>query len=132
MSLISTCLVFFKPREFFLLHLCKVLRTFHNKVDEVSAASESACDQEVGQNPEEASEMDVLIFLVLLFIHDGLLQQVKISRYKGNQLFYLFSIITHQSVCLRMLQHKDTHLLTLKLVVMEAYLLSAVSGFPIR
>lgn len=70
----STCLVLLKPGEIFFIHLSKLLRTFHHKVDEVSTASEARRDQKVCQNPEEPPEVDVLIFLVLLFIHDGFLQ----------------------------------------------------------
>ena len=83
----STCLVLLKPREIGILHVSKFLRPFHHKVDEVSTASEAAQDHKVCQNPEEPSQMDVLIFLVLLFIHDGFLQQGKIwVSFKGTQM----------------------------------------------
>lgn len=82
----STYLVIFKPREIVCLPLRKLLRTFHHKVDEVSAASKDAQDQKVCHNPEEPSEMNVLIFLVLLFIHDGFLQRGKISQCNRTKL----------------------------------------------
>lgn len=75
----STCLVLFKPREIFFIHIGKILRTLHHKVDEVSAAPEARRDQKVCQNPEEPAQMDVLIFLVLLLIHYGFLHRAKLD-----------------------------------------------------
>lgn len=51
----------------------ELLRPLHHEVDEVSAATEAAGDEEVRQDPEEPAQVDVLVLLVLLLIHDGLL-----------------------------------------------------------
>lgn len=53
--------------------LGKLLRALHHKVDEVPASSEARYDQKISQNPEKPSKVDVLIFLVFLFIHNGFL-----------------------------------------------------------
>lgn len=82
----STCLILVKPWEIVRIRLSKVLRPFHHKVDEVSAASKAACDQNVCQNSEEPSEMYVLIFLVLLFIHNGFLPKSNLSQFNGANL----------------------------------------------
>lgn len=69
-----TCLVLLKPGQILFIHLSKLLRALHHKVDEVSTTPEAGYDKKVGQNPEEPSEVDVLIFLVLLLIYNGFLQ----------------------------------------------------------
>lgn len=51
----------------------EILRPLHYKVDKVPAAAEAACDQEVSQNSEEPTQVNVLVLLVLLLIDDGLL-----------------------------------------------------------
>lgn len=61
----------------------KLLRPLHHKVDEVSAATKAAGDEEVSQDSEEPTQVDVLIFLVLLFIHNGLL----ISKQGGKRIY---------------------------------------------
>lgn len=60
--------------------LGKLLRALHHKVDEVSTSSEAGYDQKVCQNPEKPSKVDVLIFLVLLFIYNGFLNWDKIIQ----------------------------------------------------
>lgn len=65
-------LVFLIPAQ--VIPASKLLWTFDDKVDEVSAASQDAGNEEVGQYTQESPEVDVLVLLVLLFIHDGLLQ----------------------------------------------------------
>lgn len=64
-------LIFFIPAE--IIPCGKLLRPFHHKVDEVSTATEAAGDHEVCQDSQEPPQMNILILLVLLFIHDGLL-----------------------------------------------------------
>lgn len=64
-------LIFFIPAE--IVPCGKLLWPLHHEVDEVSAAAEAADDQEVCQNSQEPPQVDVLILLVLLLIHDGLL-----------------------------------------------------------
>lgn len=51
----------------------KLLRPLHHKVDKVPAATKAAGDQEVSQDSEEPTQMNVLILLVLLLVNDGLL-----------------------------------------------------------
>lgn len=58
--------------------LGKLLRALHHKVDEVSTSSEARNDQKISQNPEKPSQVDVLIFLVLLFIYNRFLHRSKI------------------------------------------------------
>lgn len=53
--------------------LGKLLRALHHKVDEVPTSSEARYDQKISQNPEKPSKVDVLIFLVFLFIYNGFL-----------------------------------------------------------
>lgn len=56
------------------------MRPLHHEVDEVTAAAEAAGDQDVSQESEEPSQVDVLILLVLLLVHDGLLFLSKRKR----------------------------------------------------
>lgn len=65
-------LVFLIPAQ--VVPASKLLWAFDHEVDEVSAASQDAGNEEVSQYTQESREVDVLILLVLLFIHDGLLQ----------------------------------------------------------
>lgn len=51
----------------------ELLRPLHHEVDEVAAAAEAADDHDVGQDSEEPPQVNVLILLVLLLIHNGLL-----------------------------------------------------------
>lgn len=61
-------LIFFIPAEIFACG--KLLRPLHHEVDEISAAAEAANDQDVCQDSQEPPQVDVLILLVLLLIHD--------------------------------------------------------------
>lgn len=65
-------LIFLIPAQ--VIPACKLLRAFDHKVDEISAASQDADNEEVGQYTQESPEVDVLILLVFLLIYDGLLQ----------------------------------------------------------
>ena len=95
----STCLILFKPSELALFHISELLRAFHHEVDEVSTASKTAKDQKVCKNPEEATEVDVLILLVLLFINNGFLQQDEMSQIYETKLFQV------RATCLLNTQH---------------------------
>ena len=66
-------LVLLKPGEVVLVDLCELLGALHHEVDEVAAAPQGAQDEEVGQHPKEPAQVDVLVLLVLLLVHDGLL-----------------------------------------------------------
>lgn len=68
-------LVFLIPAQ--VIPASKLLRAFDHKVDEVSTASQDAGNEEVGQYTQESPQVDVLILLVLLFIHDGFLQHTR-------------------------------------------------------
>lgn len=61
----------------------KLLRSLHHKVDEVPTAAEATGDQEVSQDSEEPAQVDVLVLLVLLLVHNGLLF---LSKHEGNWL----------------------------------------------
>lgn len=71
---VSTCLVLFEPGEFIVIHVCKFLGALYHKVNEVTTASQAAQDQNIGKDPEEATQVDVFILLVFLFIDNGFLQ----------------------------------------------------------
>lgn len=49
------------------------LRSLHHKVDEVPTPTKAAGDKEVCQNPEKPAQVDVLVLLVFLLVHNGLL-----------------------------------------------------------
>lgn len=97
-----THLILFKPGEIGFITLGKLLRALNHKVDEVSASSEAGYDQKICQNPEKPSKVDVLIFLVLLFIYNGFLNWGKIiqrinknrqkSTFSGNNTWFSFFI----------------------------------------
>lgn len=71
-------LVLLKPGQILFVTLGELLRALHHKVDEVSTSSEAGDDEKIGQNPEKPPKVDVLIFLVLLFIYNGFLHGDKI------------------------------------------------------
>lgn len=61
----------------------KLLRSLHHKVDEVPTAAEATGDKDVSQDSEEPAQVDVLVLLVLLLVHNGLLF---LSKHEGNWL----------------------------------------------
>lgn len=58
----------------------ELLGPLYHKVDEVAAAAQAARDQEVGQHSEEPPQVDILVLLVLLLVHDGLLDSLEKSN----------------------------------------------------
>ena len=64
-------LVFLVPAQ--VVPVGKFLGPLHHKEDEVATSSQAADDHEVGQHTQEPPQVDILILLVLLLIHDGLL-----------------------------------------------------------
>ena len=64
-------LVFLIPAE--VIPAGKLLRPLHHEVDEVATPPEAADDHEVGKDPQEPPQVNVLVLLVLLLVHDGLL-----------------------------------------------------------
>lgn len=61
----------------------KLLRPLDHKIDEVSATTKAADNHDVSQDSEEPPQVNVLILLVLLLVHDGLLFLSK-QKQKGE------------------------------------------------
>lgn len=127
-------LIFFIPAE--IIPCGKLLWPLHYEVDEVSTAAKAAGDQEVCQDSQEPPQVNVFILLVLLFIYDGLLFCHTSAGQRTSQVFDCSNnelVLQIQYTCANCWCNIITvTMLTLKLVVIEAYLLSAVSGLPIK
>lgn len=63
-----------------ILHFGKRLGAFHHKINEVAAPAQAAYDEDVGQNPQEPPQVDVLILVAFLLIHDRLLKKQECSQ----------------------------------------------------
>jgi len=63
-----------------ILHFGKCLGAFHHKINEVPAPAQAAYDEDVGQNPQEPPQVDVLILIAFLLIHDRLLKKQGCSQ----------------------------------------------------
>lgn len=58
-----------------ILHFRKCLGAFHHEINEVTASTQAAYDEDIGQNPQEPPQVDVLILVAFLLIHDRLLKK---------------------------------------------------------
>jgi hypothetical protein len=69
----SCCyLIPFVPAD--ILHFGEFLGSLDHEVDEVSTATQATDDEKVGQDTKKSCQMDILLFVILLFIHYRLLR----------------------------------------------------------
>lgn len=68
-----------------ILHFWKCLGAFHHKVNEVATPTQAAYDEDVGQDPQEPPQVDVLIFVAFLLIHDRFLKKKKNKQQRYSQ-----------------------------------------------
>lgn len=71
----SSYLISFIPAN--VLHFGKGLGTFNDKINEIATSTQAACNKYVGQNSQKSSQMNVLIFIAFLLVHNGFLKQCK-------------------------------------------------------
>lgn len=62
------------------LHFGERLGAFHDKINEVATPAQTAYDEDIGQNPQKPSQVDVLILVTFLLIHDRLLKKQGCSQ----------------------------------------------------
>lgn len=67
----SSYLISFIPAN--VLHFGKGLGPFNNKINEIATSTQAAGDEYIGQNSQKPSQMDVLVFVAFLLIHNGFL-----------------------------------------------------------
>lgn len=66
-------LISFIPPD--VLHFGKCLGAFHHKINEVATPTQATYDKDIGQNPQEPSQVDVLVLVAFLLIHYRLLKK---------------------------------------------------------
>lgn len=71
-------LVSFVPPS--ILHFGKRLGAFHHEINEVATPAQAAYDEDVGQNPQESPQVDVLVLVTFLLIHDRFLKKEGCSQ----------------------------------------------------
>lgn len=63
-----------------ILHFGKCLGAFHHKINEVATPAQAAYDEDIGQNPQEPPQMDILILVAFLLIYYRLLKKQECLR----------------------------------------------------
>lgn len=62
------------------LHFGKCLGAFHHKINEVATPTQAAYDEDIGQNPQEPPQMDILILVAFLLIYNRLLKKTGVLK----------------------------------------------------
>lgn len=63
-----------------ILHFGKCLGAFHHKINEVATPTQAAYDEEIGQNPQEPPQVDILILVAFLLIYNRLLKKTEVLK----------------------------------------------------
>lgn len=63
-----------------ILHFGKCLGAFHHKINEVATPAQAAYDEDIGQNPQEPPQVDILILVAFLLIYYRLLKKTGVLK----------------------------------------------------
>lgn len=58
-----------------ILHFGKCLGAFDHKINEVATPTQAAYDEDIGQNPQEPPQVDILILVAFLLFYNRLLKR---------------------------------------------------------